>query len=113
MDCIFCKIAAGTIPGDILYQDEEIIALRDIQPQAPSHILIIPREHITSLDKITEAKSPLLSRMVNLANQLAIEEGIVKKGYRVAINCGPQGGQTVPHLHLHLLGGRQLSGQLG
>lgn len=113
MDCIFCKIAAGSIPGDILYQDEEIIAFRDIQPQAPSHLLIVPREHIASLAQLPESKSALIGRMANLANQLARTEGIAERGYRVVINCGSEGGQGVPHLHLHLLGGRQLSGQLG
>lgn len=113
MDCIFCKIAAGTVPGDILYQDEEIIAFRDIQPQAPSHVLIIPREHITSLDKVADDKSPLLGRMTILANRLARTEGIAGRGYRVVINCGSDGGQVVPHLHMHLLGGRQLSWRMG
>ena len=113
MDCIFCKIAAGTVPGDILYQDEEIIAFRDIQPQAPNHVLIIPREHITSLAQLPEAKSALIGRMANLANRLAKTEGIAERGYRVVINCGPEGGQVVPHLHMHLLGGRQLSGRMG
>jgi histidine triad (HIT) family protein len=113
MDCIFCKIAAGTIPGDILYQDKEIIAFRDIQPQAPNHILIIPREHIASLDQLPEAKSALIGRMANLANRLAKTEGIAERGYRVVISCGSEGGQAVPHLHMHLLGGRQLSGRMG
>ena len=113
MDCIFCKIAAGTVPADILYQDEEIIAFRDIQPQAPNHVLIIPREHIASLDQLPEAKSALIGHMANLANRLAKTEGIAERGYRVVINCGSAGGQVVPHLHMHLLGGRQLSGQMG
>ena len=113
MDCVFCKIAAGTIPGEILYRDEEIIAFRDIQPQAPSHVLIIPREHIVSLDQVSETKSALIGRMANLANQLAKSEGIAEKGYRVVINCGSEGGQVIPHLHMHLLGGRQLSGRMG
>ncbi len=113
MDCIFCKIVAGEIPSDIIYQDEEAIAFRDIEPQAPVHLLIIPRKHIPSLTDLTEAESSLVVHMVNIASQLAAKEGISTGGYRLVINCGEQGGQLVPHLHMHLLGGRQLSGALG
>ena len=113
MDCIFCKIAAGEIPSDTLYEDEEIIAFRDINPMAPTHLLIIPRKHIASLADLAEAESSLVADMVKVANQLAKSEGITESGYRVVINCGQQGGQLVPHLHMHLLGGRQLSGALG
>ncbi len=113
MDCIFCQIIAGKIPSDIIYQDEKVVAFRDINPQAPTHLLIIPKRHIPSLTHLSEAELPLIGHMVNVANQLAEKEGISEKGYRLAINCGEQGGQLVPHLHLHLLGGRRLSGQLG
>jgi len=113
MDCIFCKIVTGEIPSDTLYQDEEAIAFRDINPQAPVHVLIIPREHVASLADLTESRSTLMGHMVDVANQLAKKEGVSESGYRLAINCGEQGGQLVPHLHLHLLGGRQLSGALG
>ena len=113
MDCIFCKIVAGEIPADILYQDERVIAFRDIKPVAPTHLLIIPRKHIPSLVHLAEAESSLIGDMVNIANQLAKSEGISESGYRLAINCGEQGGQLVPHLHLHLLGGHQLSDALG
>ena len=113
MGCIFCQIIAGKIPSDIIYQDEKVVAFRDISPQAPTHLLIIPKRHIPSLTHLTEAELPLIGHMVNVANQLAKKEGIAEKGYRLAINCGEQGGQLVPHLHLHLLGGRRLSGQLG
>jgi len=113
MDCIFCQIVAGKIPSKILYQDEEVIAFRDINPQAPTHILIIPKKHIPSLAHLPEAESPLIGYMVNIANRLAKEEGISEKGYRLAISCGEEGGQVVPHLHMHLLGGRRLSGELG
>ena len=113
MDCIFCQIAAGEVPADVLYQDEEVMAFRDISPQAPVHLLIIPRKHIPSLAGVTEAEAPLVGHMVNIANELAKREGIAEDGYRLAINCGEQGGQLVPHLHLHLLGGRQMSGKLG
>ncbi len=113
MDCIFCKIVAGEIPADILYQDEAVIAFRDINPQAPTHVLIIPRQHIPSLAHLSGNESLLLGNMVRIANQLAEREGVAESGYRLVINCGKQGGQLVPHLHLHLLGGRQLAGGLG
>jgi histidine triad (HIT) family protein len=113
MDCIFCKIVAGEIPSDTVYQDEEIIAFRDINPQAPVHIVIIPRKHIASLSQLSQSESALLGRLVTIANKLAQDEGIAERGYRVVINCGPEGGQLVPHLHLHLVGGRQLSDQFG
>jgi len=112
-DCIFCKIIAGEIPSDIVYQDEEVVAFRDINPLAPTHLLIIPKKHIPSLASISETESPLIGHMVNVANQLARKEGIAKKGYRLVINCGEQGGQLVPHLHMHLLGGRKLLNGMG
>jgi histidine triad (HIT) family protein len=113
MDCIFCQIASGKIPSDIIYQDEELIAFRDIKPQASVHILVIPKRHIPSLDQLTENELPVVAHMLEVANQLAKREGIAQKGYRLAINCGEEGGQLVPHLHLHLLGGRRLSDTLG
>jgi len=113
MDCIFCKIAAGEVPSDVVYRDEQLVAFRDINPQAPVHILVVPVAHVTYLSEFTDEQASLLGRMVLVANQLARREGIVEKGYRVVINCGQQGGQLVPHVHLHLLGGRSLSGQLG
>jgi histidine triad (HIT) family protein len=113
MDCIFCKIVAGEIPSDTLYQDNEVVAFRDINPQAPVHVLVIPRKHIESLVQLSEGESSLTAHMVDVANQLARKEGIAESGYRLVINCGEQGGQLVPHLHLHLLGGRELSGKLG
>lgn len=113
MDCIFCKIAAGEIPSTRVYEDEEIIAFRDINPQAPVHIVIIPRKHIASLSELSGGDSALVGRMVAAANRLAEDEGIAERGYRVVVNCGPEGGQLVPHLHMHLVGGRKLSDQVG
>jgi histidine triad (HIT) family protein len=113
MECIFCQIVAGKIPSDTVYQDEEVIAFRDIKPQAPVHLIIIPRRHIPSLAHLSEADSSLVGHMVAIANQLAKGEGVAQSGYRLVINCGKEGGQLVPHLHLHLLGGRRLSDQLG
>ena len=113
MDCIFCQIVAGKVPSEILHQDEEVIAFRDIHPQAPIHLVIIPKRHIPSLTHLSVEDLPLMGRMVNIANQLAKREGIADGGYRLVINCGEQGGQLVPHLHMHLIGGRRLSDELG
>lgn len=111
--CIFCQIASGEIPADVLYQDKEILAFKDISPQAPIHILIIPKKHIARVSECGAGEEVLLGRMVGIANKLAEEQGISERGYRLAINCGKEGGQVVEHLHMHLLGGRQLTGQLG
>ena len=113
MDCIFCKIVAGQIPSDVVFTDDKVIAFRDISPMAPVHLLIIPREHIATLNDITEQQTVLIGHMAQVAKQLAKQQGIANKGYRVVINCGPQGGQVVQHLHMHVLGGRDLSGGLG
>lgn len=113
MDCVFCQIIAGEIPADILYRDEEVIAFRDINPVAPTHVLIIPKKHIPSLADLADAETSLIGQMTKIANQLAREEGVFESGYRLVISCGEQGGQVVPHLHMHLIGGRQLSGALG
>ena len=108
MNCIFCKILAGEIPSDLLYQDEEVIAFRDINPIAPTHLLIVAKKHIPSLLHLTDAEAPLIGHMTKVANQLAREHGVADSGYRLIINCGKEGGQLVPHLHMHLLGGREL-----
>ena len=113
MDCVFCKIVAGEVPADILYQDDEVIAFRDINPVAPTHLLIIPRKHIPTLAHLPDAETPLIGHMAKIANQLAKRERIFESGYRLAISCGEQGGQVVPHLHMHLVGGRQLLATLG
>jgi len=108
MDCVFCKIVAGEIPSDILYQDEEVIAFHDINPIAPTHLLIVSKKHIPSILHLTDAEAPLIGHMVKVANQLAREHGVAESGYRLVINCGKEGGQLVPHLHMHLLGGQVL-----
>ena len=112
MDCIFCQIVAGKLPSEILYQDEEVIAFHDIRPLAPTHVLIIPKKHIPSLAELTDAEMSLIGHMAKVANQLAKQAGIVESGYRLVISSGEQGGQIVPHLHMHLLGGRRLSDKL-
>ncbi len=113
MDCVFCKIVAGEIPANILHQDNKVVAFPDVNPLAPTHILIVPRKHLPSLAQLSEEEAPLIGDMVKVANRLAKREGISEKGYRLVINCGPEGGQGVPHLHMHLLGGRQLGSKLG
>ena len=112
-ECLFCRIVAGEISSDIVYQDEEFMAFRDINPQAPRHIIIIPKTHIASLIELTEQQQGLIGRLIILATKLARKEGIAESGYRLAVNCGREGGQLVPHLHFHLIGGRKLSGKLG
>jgi histidine triad (HIT) family protein len=112
-DCIFCKIVAGVLPSKTLYKDEEIVAFRDIHPLAPTHILIVPRKHIPDLAQVQASEVTLIGRMVQVANQMAKQEGIAGRGYRIVINSGKEGGQIVPHLHMHLLGGKELSGKLG
>jgi histidine triad (HIT) family protein len=109
MSCIFCRIVAGESESDVLYQDEAITAFRDISPVAPTHILIIPNEHVTTVKELLERDSSLLSRMFAKAHDLAEAAGIADKGYRLVINNGPDAGQVIEHLHLHLLGGKPMS----
>ena len=105
-DCLFCRIVAGKIPATLIAETEDCVAFRDITPQAPVHVLVIPRLHIASLDEVEDPL--LLGRMMLLATQLAREEGIAVTGYRTVINTRDDGGQSVAHLHIHLLGGRKL-----
>ncbi len=107
-DCLFCRIAGGEIPADVIYSDPEMVAFRDINPQAPTHVLIIPRKHIASVAALDSAEAGLMGRLFLVARDLAQEEGIAEDGYRMVVNAGPDGGQTVFHVHLHLLGGRAL-----
>jgi histidine triad (HIT) family protein len=105
-DCLFCRIVAGDLPSTRLHDDELVIAFRDIAPRAPTHILVIPRTHISSAADLTDLDGPLLGRMFAVTAELALSEGIADAGYRVITNVGRWGGQTVDHLHLHLMGGR-------
>jgi histidine triad (HIT) family protein len=107
-DCIFCKIIAGDIPADKVYEDAQLLAFRDLNPQAPSHILLIPKQHIASLNDLQASDAALTGRLFLVAKQLAEQEGIAEAGYRTVFNCNKAGGQEVYHLHLHLLGGRQM-----
>jgi histidine triad (HIT) family protein len=108
MECIFCKIARGETPSKIVFQDDKLVAFRDVSPQAPTHILIIPVRHMATIKELTQQDRAMVGDMVLLANQLAAAEGLSEDGYRLVLNCGPHGGQTAYHLHLHLLGGRQM-----
>jgi len=107
-DCIFCKIVAGDIPADIVYSDEQVTAFRDINPVAPVHILIIPNRHVDDIRDQRAFKGDLLKEMIQVANEVAAMEGIAESGYRLLINYGPDANLVVPHLHLHLIGGKPL-----
>ena len=111
--CLFCRIVAGEIPGDFVYRDDEMVAFRDIHPVASTHILLVPREHIGSMSELTAEHEGLMGRMMLRLRALAETEGIVDSGFRVVVNNGPDGGQVVPHLHLHLIGGRRLKDRMG
>lgn len=107
-DCLFCKIASGQIPSQIVFQDEDVVAFKDINPQAPVHILIIPRRHIASLMDLDESNVSVIQHIMLTAKQLAEQYGIASSGFRIVSNCGADAGQSVNHVHFHLLGGRFL-----
>ena len=107
-DCIFCKIIKGEIPSTNVYKDEFVTAFRDINPVAPTHILIVPNKHIDSVNMLIPDDEPLIGKMFAVAKQLAAKEGIAENGYRLLVNTGEEAGQTVFHIHLHLLGGRTM-----
>lgn len=109
MDCLFCRIIAGEIPSDKVYEDEDLFAFRDIDPKAPTHILVIPKKHIQSVNEIDQNNADLISKAYLVLKKLAEEEGIAESGYRIVVNINEDGGQSVGHLHFHLLGGRSLS----
>ena len=106
--CLFCKIVAGEIPSTKVYEDETVLAFRDINPMAPTHILVIPKAHIPSVDGVTAENSGVVAHIFEVIPAIAAAEGLTN-GYRVISNCGPDAGQTVPHLHFHILGGRELT----
>ncbi|HEU0054751.1 MAG TPA: histidine triad nucleotide-binding protein [Longimicrobium sp.] len=107
---LFSRIIDGEIPGQFVYQDEEVVAIRDINPAAPVHVLVIPRKPIPSLAEVEDDDAAMLGRLLVAVRKIAEQEGLHERGYRVVVNTGPEGGQTVPHLHVHILGGTQLSG---
>ncbi|MGI6485087.1 MAG: histidine triad nucleotide-binding protein [Thermoanaerobacterales bacterium] len=106
LDCIFCKIASHEIPSDVVYEDDYVIAFKDINPQAPVHLLIVPKKHLESVMDIREEDSIILNKIIQVAQHLARQNNIDKKGFRIVVNTGEEGGQTVNHLHFHLLAGR-------
>lgn len=112
MDCLFCKIINGEIPSKKVYEDDEVFAFFDISPMAPVHVLIVPKQHISSMNEITSENSAVISHIFEVASRLADELGISESGYRVVSNCGADAGQTVFHLHFHLLGGTALATQM-
>ena len=107
-DCLFCKMVSGEIQPDTVYEDDEVMAFRDISPQAPTHVLIIPKQHIATLNDLDSDDAAVLGKMAFVASQLAKQEGFAEQGYRTVMNCNADGGQAVFHIHLHLLGGRPL-----
>ena len=108
MDCIFCKIINGEIPSEIVYEDEEILAFKDIAPKAPVHIIVIPKKHIGKITEMEKEDEAVIGKIYSAINKIAEKQGIAEKGFRVIINCGEDGGQEVNHVHFHLLGGTKL-----
>ena len=107
MDCLFCKIVAGEIPADIVYESDDAIAFRDINPKAPTHVLVIPRKHISTINDIAVEDEALVGKLFTAAREIAAADGVAEDGYRVTMNCNEAAGQSVFHIHLHVLGGRQ------
>jgi histidine triad (HIT) family protein len=105
-DCLFCKMVAGEIQPDVVYEDEEVLAFRDVNPQAPTHVLVIPKTHIATTNDLNEENAAIVGKLYLAARQIAEEEGIAGPGYRMVMNCNAGAGQSVYHIHLHVLGGR-------
>ena len=108
-DCLFCKIAGGDIPADVVFESESVIAFRDVNPQAPTHVLVIPRKHVATINDLEPGDEPLVGDLYMAAKQVAADEGISESGFRTVMNCNKGAGQSVFHIHLHVLGGRSLS----
>ena len=108
-DCLFCKMIAGEIQPDIVFEDDEVLAFRDVNPQAPVHVLVIPKSHIATTNELTPEHAGLVGKMVLAARQIAADEGVAEPGYRMVMNCNSEAGQSVYHIHLHLLGGRPMN----
>jgi histidine triad (HIT) family protein len=109
MSCLFCRIIAGEIPGKFLYQDDRLVVLQDVNPQAPLHALVIPRKHVASLNELAGEDDGLVGEMVRRAAAVAREQGVAERGYRAVFNCNSEAGQTVFHIHLHVIGGRPMA----
>ncbi len=107
-DCLFCKMIAGEIPADVVYEDDQVFAFRDINPQAPTHVLVVPKSHVATLNDLDGASAPLMGALFLGAKRVAEQEGIAEVGYRTVVNCNEDAGQTVFHIHVHVLGGRRM-----
>ena len=107
-DCIFCKIASGDIPAEKIYENDQVIGFRDLNPQAPTHVLVIPKKHVSTINDLKDEDKSLVGDMFLAAKQIAADEGLSERGYRTVMNCNEEAGQTVFHIHLHLLGGRRM-----
>ena len=108
-DCLFCKMVSGEIQPDVVFEDDEVLAFRDVNPQAPVHVLVIPKSHIGTTNELTPEHAGLVGKMVLAARQIAADEGVAEPGYRMVMNCNPEAGQSVYHIHLHMLGGRPMN----
>ena len=111
-NCLFCKIITGKIPSEIVYKDKDVVAFKDITPAAPVHIMVVPVKHIVSLAAMTDQDTALVGKMTAAANKVAKDLGVAERGYRLIINSGPEAGQVIQHLHMHLVGGRELKWEL-
>lgn len=105
-DCLFCKIRDGEIPGDIVYQDDDVLAFNDVNPQAPLHVLIIPKKHIATVNDLSDEDEPVMGQLFSVAKKLAEQHGVSEDGYRLVVNCNQKAGQTVFHIHMHMLADR-------
>ena len=108
VDCLFCKMVSGEIQPDVVFEDDDVLAFRDVSPQAPVHVLVIPKSHIATTNELTPEHAVLIGKMVLAARQIAADEGIAEPGYRMVMNCNPEAGLSVYHIHLHMLGGRPM-----
>ena len=108
-DCLFCKMVSGEIQPDVVFEDDDVLAFRDVNPQAPVHVLVIPKTHIATTNELTPEHAVLIGKMVLAARQIAADEGVAEPGYRMVMNCNPEAGQSVYHIHLHVLGGRPMN----
>jgi len=108
-DCLFCKMVSGEIQPDVVFEDDDVLAFRDVNPQAPVHVLVIPKTHIATTNDLTTEQAGRVGKMILAARQIAADEGVAEPGYRMVMNCNPEAGQSVYHIHLHMLGGRPMN----
>lgn len=108
-DCLFCRIVAGDVPAEVVHSDDDVVAFEDVNPQAPTHVLLVPREHVATVNDLGEAHEAMVGKLMRVAAGIAADRGLADRGYRLVMNCNAAAGQSVFHIHLHLLGGRNLS----